>query len=154
MSYNTELKPCPTCGRENPVVLSAYEIEDMMEWESPENELLYSDSFAVLCSFKDGGCGTTSGYRDNSHEAINIWNSRPTEEALRAEIKRMAHDHNTELVESYAEARLAEREAIKTVIEKYLKGYLENLKKRGGEIKPDVIIESLTRNIEAIRRRV
>lgn len=55
---NKELKPCPFCGGSNTVVYK----ED--------------GDYSICCDFRNGGCGSASGYREKEIEAIETWNNR------------------------------------------------------------------------------
>lgn len=61
------LKPCPFCGEISPVrVCHASEINDGNT----------SDTYTVICDYRNGGCGSCSGYRESKQETIDIWNNR------------------------------------------------------------------------------
>lgn len=68
------LKPCPFCGKRAPVrVLDSNELEGV----GPGDEGYESNpDHAVVCSFTDGGCGASSGYRSTGREAVEAWNRR------------------------------------------------------------------------------
>ena len=63
-----ELAPCPFCGRENPALLSAEEIDKKYEDEPT--------TYTVCCEMDNGGCGACGGYRDTKEEAVEAWNKR------------------------------------------------------------------------------
>ena len=63
-----ELLPCPFCGKENPVLLSAAELDERCE-DDPV-------SYTVCCEYDNGGCGACGGYRETETEAIEAWNKR------------------------------------------------------------------------------
>ena len=62
------LKPCPHCGFEKPHIRQ-YAAEDIG----------FFSKYAVICDYRDGGCGAESGHYNNKIEAISNWNSRITE---------------------------------------------------------------------------
>lgn len=73
----TKLKPCPFCGKQDPVhVADSNEINGALP--SDEN-YKFNPYHAVVCSFTDGGCGATGGYRRTKCEAIEAWNIRDGE---------------------------------------------------------------------------
>lgn len=57
------LKPCPHCG-----------------FFKPQGRKYLSDSFspkyAVLCDYREGGCGAESGHYHTLFEAVSNWNQR------------------------------------------------------------------------------
>ena len=58
------LKPCPFCGKRNPVVVVRI---GRNGWR---------DKYSVLCDYDDGGCGTESGHYHYRDEAVDCWNRR------------------------------------------------------------------------------
>ena len=65
-----ELKPCPFCGTPAVVHITEYDRG--------------SETYTIDCSHMN--CGGSPGVYDSSEEAVNQWNSRPLEDALRAEL--------------------------------------------------------------------
>mgnify|MGYP001483007570 CR=1 FL=1 len=63
----SEIKPCPYCGK-----LAA---------KCEPSHYIYHEAFSVICL-----CGTGSRYAESAEKAIEIWNTRPIEDALRAEL--------------------------------------------------------------------
>ena len=63
------LKPCPFCGNKKVNVESYNEING--KDDDDENE-----SYAVICSVFEGGCGATGGYKDTPEAAFENWNQR------------------------------------------------------------------------------
>lgn len=61
---NDYLKPCPHCGFENPHARKYV----------GEND--FPDKYAILCDYRDGGCGAESGHYHTLHEATLMWNKR------------------------------------------------------------------------------
>lgn len=63
----TGLKPCPFCGGRN------LEID-------PYKFLKTGDlRYAVVCDYKNQGCGASTGFCTNIEEAISAWNRRAGE---------------------------------------------------------------------------
>ena len=68
----SKLKACPFCGNKNIHIESCKDLEDCGNFEE-----CYNDGYvAVICSFNNGGCGASSGYRKSSDEAMEAWNYR------------------------------------------------------------------------------
>ena len=60
------LKPCPFCGNPNPVY-----------WCYPEDgKTLFTQRWAVLCYYPDGGCGAEGSHQKSKEEATIAWNER------------------------------------------------------------------------------
>jgi Lar family restriction alleviation protein len=64
----SELKPCPFCGR-NKYLEAQYEKGD----------------HSVYCNY----CGATGSFRVGDNSELDLWNTRPIEDALRAENRRL-----------------------------------------------------------------
>ena len=64
----SELKPCPFCGR-NKYLETQYEKGD----------------HSVYCNY----CGATGSFRVGDNSELDLWNTRPIEDALRAENERL-----------------------------------------------------------------
>lgn len=62
----SDLKRCPFCGFKG-VRLIRYPRDGVH---------LYSDRYAVLCDWRDGGCGAEGGLRKSADEAKEVWNQR------------------------------------------------------------------------------
>jgi Lar family restriction alleviation protein len=62
----SEAKPCPFCGKNTAILCE------------PENE----DEYGVMCNY----CGAQGGLDEDGEYAIVLWNTRPIEDALRAEL--------------------------------------------------------------------
>ena len=60
-----KLRACPFCGREDPVTLVRY--------EGPDG---FRDRFAVLCDYREGGCGAEGPWYHDPEEAAEAWNRR------------------------------------------------------------------------------
>lgn len=67
-----DLKECPFCGK----------TETLKIVKPKDNNIAISceNNSAVCCDFNKGGCGASSGYRDDAKEAIEHWNYRPEED--------------------------------------------------------------------------
>ena len=63
MEQKVKLKPCQFCGNPNPVY-----------WCYTEG--YYTDRWAVLCYYPDGGCGAEGGRYKSMEEAAMAWNER------------------------------------------------------------------------------
>lgn len=64
-----EVKPCPLCS----MALVKYPLEATLSgWVHPENEECYLEEFSVL-----------------TEDELRSWNTRPTEEALRARVEEL-----------------------------------------------------------------
>lgn len=61
-----KLRACPLCGNPN-VRIAAY-AENGVE--------RYMVKYAVLCDWRDGGCGCESGHYTSREEAVTRWNER------------------------------------------------------------------------------
>ena len=93
-----ELKPCPFCGECAHVRIAD---SNEMEGVGPSDEGYTSNPYhAVVCSFTDGGCGASGGYRSTEREAIEAWNRRPTVETCEVDL--------TDTDEMYAAIRIYE----------------------------------------------
>lgn len=64
---NEYLKPCPHCGFEKLHARRYLEEDD------------FSDKYAILCDYRDGGCGAESGHYHTLLEATLMWNKRTEE---------------------------------------------------------------------------
>ena len=77
----SELKPCPFCGSEGAIL----------------DEPFYEDEYGCFCNKK---CGAVGPCDEDGEKAIEFWNTRPIEDALRAEIARLSellHDEMSQL---------------------------------------------------------
>lgn len=68
----TELKPCPFCGKSTELVIN--EISQTLD------DIIFP-MFRVSCSMQTGiyaknGCGASSGWRLTEEEAVKAWNRR------------------------------------------------------------------------------
>ena len=57
------IKPCPFCGKSDCVEF---------KWE-------YDEAYPqvrVICDATKDGCGSSSGFKDNEEEALELWNKR------------------------------------------------------------------------------
>ena len=61
-----EIKPCPFCGKSDCVEFN---------WEDDEAY----PQVQVICDATKDGCGSSSGFRDNKEEALELWNTRVEE---------------------------------------------------------------------------
>jgi Lar family restriction alleviation protein len=68
-----ELKPCPFCGGDASLIVKTF-------FGLPEE-----DVYTVACN----DCKSQSCYSDDHKETIKIWNTRPAEDALKAEVERL-----------------------------------------------------------------
>jgi hypothetical protein len=66
----SEIKACPFCGDTHPIL------------DEPYNE----DEYGVFCNVK---CGATGPCDEDGEYAVKLWNTRPIEDALKAEIERL-----------------------------------------------------------------
>lgn len=64
-----ELIPCPFCGSRNVHVM------ERKRHNGKPNEKL---SYAVMCDYRNGGCGANGGRRRTELEAKAVWNQRVT----------------------------------------------------------------------------
>lgn len=62
-AQDDKLKPCPFCRKEGTVVVR-------------KTDDGYGIYCYVICNRKRGGCGSSSGYRDDREGAIRAWNER------------------------------------------------------------------------------
>lgn len=69
-----DLKPCPFCGNTEIFVGSVAEIELTDEYDP--NYDLYNSQYQVVCDYKAGGCGASSGYMESKDAAREAWNRR------------------------------------------------------------------------------
>lgn len=68
------LLPCPHCNSTRVQVMHAAEVEKYdVEYGGPWP---HSDSYTVVCSVDDEGCGAVGGYMGTVEEAIAQWNRR------------------------------------------------------------------------------
>lgn len=67
-----ELKPCPFCGQDIARFVTCHEVEACGEFYRCNHE----GSYAVICSFLYGGCGSSSGFYQSRQEAAEAWNQR------------------------------------------------------------------------------
>lgn len=76
----SELKPCPFCGSASaPLVLTVAELE-MLGDESADYEWACMH-WAVVCDFRNDGCGATTGLgHDSDDAAATAWNRRAGED--------------------------------------------------------------------------
>lgn len=78
------LKPCPFCGKQDPMVITdAHELESCANYDDEncpaENEGGCCGFLTVVCDVTKGGCGATSGYAPTEEEAVEKWNKRADE---------------------------------------------------------------------------
>ena len=66
----TELKPCPFCGNVTHVLLT-----DNIELGDNDEETAVL-MYAVVCNYNIEGCGASSGYYEDSDDAVVAWNRR------------------------------------------------------------------------------
>lgn len=60
------LKRCPFCGNAR-VRLVEYK---------PDGATTFTERYAVLCDYRDGGCGAESGHYKGYWETVEAWNRR------------------------------------------------------------------------------
>lgn len=64
---------CPICGSTTAPFVSKFPNDEaVFELESAARDGQYQ----VICSFNNGGCGTSGGVRQTEADAINLWNMR------------------------------------------------------------------------------
>lgn len=68
-----ELKPCPFCGGDASLIVKEF-------FGFPEE-----DVYTVACN----DCNSRSCYSDDRKETVKVWNTRPAEDALKAEVERL-----------------------------------------------------------------
>ena len=78
-----ELKPCPFCGEEP-------RVSDL---------LVYPNGEKYPANVKCRRCGIVKANYDSVEKAVTVWNTRPGEDALRAEIERL-QAQNKDLLEA------------------------------------------------------
>ena len=61
-----KLKPCPFCGKKD-LLIRKHRADGMK---------LFRERYSVVCDFRDGGCGTESGWWYDPEEAAEMWNKR------------------------------------------------------------------------------
>ena len=71
------LLPCPFCGRDMARFITCHEVEACGQFNRCDRD----GSFAVICSFVYGGCGSSSGFYESREEAAEAWNKRTEGEA-------------------------------------------------------------------------
>ena len=59
-----KMKPCPFCGRENPILIRKRNSDGWRDW------------FYVLCDYDLGGCGASGQWNHSIFDAVNAWNRR------------------------------------------------------------------------------
>jgi len=65
---------CPFCGLNDSVnIYTGAEVD-----ESSGREPAKEESYVVICSTWDGGCGATGGYGLTKKQALKKWNTRAT----------------------------------------------------------------------------
>lgn len=62
---DSELKPCPFCGKREPV-----------EMITVERNSEYCNGYFVLCSYSNNGCGAAGAIRYTKEDATYEWNRR------------------------------------------------------------------------------
>lgn len=64
-----ELLPCPFCGHKAMLNIHEADVKPFM---------YFTDRYAILCDYNDGGCGAEGAHRKDKDEAIELWNRRVT----------------------------------------------------------------------------
>ena len=82
----SELKKCPLCGEVKYLKLAT--ADDLEENDSS----IDLSNIAVVCCYKKGGCGASSGYFRRKKEAIENWNRREPEEKIVARLEELAKE--------------------------------------------------------------
>lgn len=60
------LLPCPFCGESNSATIDEEDNIDLSE----------NSYYSVVCNYRKGGCGSSSGYKETIEEAVELWNTR------------------------------------------------------------------------------
>lgn len=64
-------KPCPFCGK------SVANLQTLTEHMAEDGEVNVQDErYRVICNFNKNGCGSSTGWRREARDAVNLWNGR------------------------------------------------------------------------------
>lgn len=66
------LRPCPFCGKDVAIFSDCQEVECCESFEKCPSARYKT----VVCSFRNGGCGTATGFHPTYREAASAWNRR------------------------------------------------------------------------------
>lgn len=66
MRKDKMLRPCPFCGNPNVRIITY----------KADGKRYCTDRKAVLCDYRDDGCGSESGHWKSVEEAVYMWNQR------------------------------------------------------------------------------
>lgn len=64
MNRKENLRPCPFCGNEKPVLMTR------------RGQDGWRDYYYVLCDYNDGGCGASGQWNHYTDLAVEAWNNR------------------------------------------------------------------------------
>lgn len=67
-----ELDACPFCGKDVVSFINCQEMRACEDFRQCED----GHYLSVVCSFKNGGCGASSGFFPTAQEAADAWNRR------------------------------------------------------------------------------
>ena len=67
-----QLQRCPFCGMDVAEIMSQTDYIDELGCDPYE----HAETYTVVCSFLDNGCGATCGYHYSVSEAVRRWNTR------------------------------------------------------------------------------
>lgn len=73
-----ELRECPFCGKKVAHCGTIADI-DLVDDDSPDYDWS-NNHHAVVCNYRDGGCGAATGAYDTKEQAIVAWNRRANEQ--------------------------------------------------------------------------
>lgn len=68
------MKPCPFCGNAYPIFANCMEMQICEDFRSCGD----GHYFTAICSFKNKGCGASTGFYPTKEEAAAAWNERHT----------------------------------------------------------------------------
>ena len=71
-AQNISLDPCPFCGKDVADFATCQEVQACENFRSCDS----GHYLTIVCSFKNGGCGASSGFWPSCQEAANAWNRK------------------------------------------------------------------------------